>query len=91
MLEASITRLVVTPNNTFDALMVQGIAEYGEDCVNFQFPIYQETDIGFTMNDLREKLASEFDLPPYRVDIKPEMVSQKIMEALEQLCAMGLL
>jgi hypothetical protein len=79
MLEAEVTKLVVMPEKGKTVLM--GVAEYYGDCVNFRVPYDWDTlDIKGFLNDLREKLAEDFDLPTYRIALPEQQIVERMRD-----------
>ena len=61
MLEAEFTKIVVMPDKGKTVLMA--VVEYYGTCVNVRVPYDWETmNVEVFLNDLREKLAQDFDL-----------------------------
>lgn len=66
MLEAEVTAIAVVPEKGKTVLL--GRAEYYGEYVNFKAPYDWETlDIAGFLEDLREQLAKDFELPTYRI------------------------
>lgn len=77
MLEARVSKVVVVLKDGKTSLM--GVAEYYGDLVNFKVDYdYETLDIKGFLDDLREKLAEDFGLPVYRIDVNPEMIAGKL-------------
>lgn len=79
MLEATITKAVVVQDEKTFKTKLMGVAEYFDEYVNFTCEFDWETlDMKGFLNDLREKLAEEFDIPPNRVDLKDRQLLGKM-------------
>lgn len=71
MLEAKISKAVVVQDQKTHGTVLMAVAEYCDDKVNIKVPYNWNTlDLEGFCEDLREKLAQDFDLPVYRVDIQ---------------------
>ncbi len=78
MLEAQIVRAEIVANRSGQTVLL-AVAEYGETRVNIRVPFEFETlDRERFLEDLRETLAQDFDLPVYRVDVKGEELLEKM-------------
>lgn len=76
MIEAQITKAVVKYDKGNFYLL--GVAEYEDTKVNFKIR-YNHTNIDDELREeLRQKLAEDFDIPAYRVDLKWELLEKKM-------------
>ena len=86
MVEAEITKAVVLQDKKTLGTVLMAVAQYGEDQINIKVPYDWSTldQEGFC-EDLREKLAQEFDCPVYHVDIKKDKLLDKMAMAYYNL------
>lgn len=81
MLEARITITTVVQDEKTNGTVLFGVAERFDDAVNFRVPYDWETlDKEGFLEDLREKLAQDFDVPVYYVDIQADKLLRKMEE-----------
>jgi hypothetical protein len=79
MLEAAITKAVVVQDEKDGKTTLMGVAEYFDDYVNFKVKYDWETlNMKGFLNDLREKLAQEFDLPVKCIDLRDRQLLGKM-------------
>jgi hypothetical protein len=80
MLEGRISKAVVVQDKESKQTVLMGYAEYYGDRVNFKVAYDFETlDFNWFLETLREQLAEDLDIPPYRMDIQEEKLL-RIME-----------
>jgi hypothetical protein len=81
MLEARLTKAVIIQDDKTGGTVLMAVAEYYGDMVNIKVPFNWETlDRAGFCDDLREKLAMDFDIPSYRVDIQAAKLLGKMEE-----------
>ena len=91
MLEAVITKAVVVHEDKVGTVLY-AVAEYYDDIVNVRVPYDWETlDQEAFIEDLREKLAEDFDLPVYRVDVFEEPLLRRMKDYAEKAKTHGML
>ena len=79
MLEAEFTKVVVMPDKGKTVLFA--VVEYYGECVNVRVPYSWETlDIDGFLEELREQLAKDFDLPVYRISVPEKELIDRIAE-----------
>lgn len=79
MLVAQIDKVGIVQDQKTSGTVLVGVASYYEDKVNFKVPYDWDTlDIDWFTKTLKEKLAEDFNLPPYRVDIKERQLLEKM-------------
>jgi len=79
MLEASIIKCSILQDQKTNGTVVMGVAQYGEDMINFKAAYDWETlDKDGFIEDLRQQIAEGFDLPVYRVDVRSKMLLDKM-------------
>jgi len=80
MLEARVTKCVVVEDNQ-GRPNVMGVAEYYDHKVNFKAVFDWDTlDKEGFIEDLRDSLAKQFELPVYRVDVRKGQVLRAMAE-----------
>lgn len=81
MLEATIIKCSVLQDQKSGSTVVMGVAQYGDDMINFKAAYNWETmDKDGFIEDLREQIALGFDLPVYRVDVKARKLLDKMCQ-----------
>jgi len=84
VLEAQITKAVVVQDDKTGGTVLLAVAEYFGEVVNVKVPYNWDTlDIGWFVEELRDKLAKDFDIPVNRVDIKERQLLGKMREYSE--------
>jgi hypothetical protein len=88
MIEARVIKSQVVVKNAVTYLL--GVAEYEDELVNFKLPFMWEVmDTDEFINDLRDKLAEEFDIPVYHVDVRADALLKKMEEGTFRADLMG--
>jgi hypothetical protein len=81
MLEAEITKAIIVQDQKGQGTILMGVAEYYGDAVNFKVAYDWETlDYDRFIDDLREKLAEDFDLPVKRIQVYPALLLEKMRQ-----------
>lgn len=84
MLEAQIAKTVVVQDQKTGKSVLMGVAEYYGEKVNFKVVYDWDTlDIEWFTKELKESLAKDFDIPPYRVNICERDLLQKMRQYSE--------
>lgn len=84
MIEAHIIKAVVVQDQSAAkrgevGAVLMGVAAYGDDRVNFKVKYdWEALDIRGFLDDLRDKLAHDFELPVYRVDLKESALLERM-------------
>jgi hypothetical protein len=79
MLEATITKSVVIQDERSLMTVLMAKAEYYDHIVNIKAPYDWDTmDYDGFIEDLKDKLAKDFDLPVYRVDVREDELLAKM-------------
>lgn len=81
MLEARVTKAIVVLNPRTGKTELKGVAEYYGDAVNFSVSYDWETiDQALFIADLKERLAEDFELAVYRVDVQEEKLLDRMAQ-----------
>lgn len=90
MLEARLTKVGIMPEK--GATYFCGVAEYGTDMLNIKAKFdFESMDHKVFLEELRDKIASEFDIPVYHVVMDNNVVLGKMMMWAERFKTMGLI
>lgn len=89
MLEARITKAVVVQDEKTGKAVLMAVAEYYGDMVNIKAAFDWETldQAGF-IEDLKDSLAKDFDLPSYRIDVQEDKLLAKMEEYYKYMKAL---
>lgn len=89
MFEARIVKTVVEPHPKGAQLL--GVAEYLDEAVNFSIAYDLKTmSITDILDDLKQKIAEEFDIKPYYVIIPENEIRSKMNYWYDFFARMGL-
>ncbi len=81
MLEAAITKAVVVFDSKKKLPVIMGVAKYCDMQVNFAVPYdWDMLDTVWFCKELRDKLAHDFDVAIFQVDIKEKRLLAKMAE-----------
>lgn len=90
MLEARLTKVAVMPEK--GATYLCGVAEYGSEMLNIKAKFdFNKMDHQAFLQELRERIAEEFDVPVYHVVMQNDVVLGKMMMWAERFEKMGLI
>lgn len=88
MLEARVIKAAVLQDEKTGGTVLMGVAAYCDDQINFKVAYDWETlDREGFIKDLREKLAEDFDVPVYWVDVRESNLLDKMAQAYRDLKA----
>lgn len=89
MLEARLSRMAVMPEK--GALFFCGVAEYGEEMLNVKVKFdFENMDHKLFLEELRDTIAREFQIPVYHVVMNNDVVLGKMLAWHERFKALGL-
>ncbi len=86
MVEATITRAVVIQDEKTKEPVLLGVCQYGPEYMNFRVPFSsEENEYGEVVKALRDKIAEDFDIPVYRVDVKESLLLKRMKYYAKQI------
>jgi hypothetical protein len=91
MVEATVTRAIVMQDEVTKEPVLMGVCQYQDEHINFRVPFSkEEEEYDEVIKALRDKLAEDFQLPVYRVDVKEEMLLKRMKYYAKQIKEMVL-
>lgn len=90
MIEAKIQKIAIMPEKGTSYLYA--VAAYGTEMLNLRVP-FDLTDVDYRLflQELRDKIAEEFDIPVYHVDLDESVIVGKMTMWSERFKSMGLI
>lgn len=86
MVEATVMKAVVMQDENTKEPVLLGVCQYQDEIVNFRVPFSSEEDeYDEVIKALRDKLAEDFDLPVYRVDVKMDLLLKRMKYYAKQI------
>jgi hypothetical protein len=86
MVEATVTRAVVIQDEITKEPVLLGVCQYQTETINFRVPFSsEENEYDEVVKALRDKLAEDFQLPVYRVDVKTDLLLKRMKYYAKQI------